>query len=221
MTAEELLELVRVELDDTEEDYLWSDATLYRYIDLAQREFAKRTECFKDFTTEAIVEVDVSANESTVAFDSRIIRIEKAYLRSEDTELSVVNANEIADEYDGTTSWKSATGTPEFLVLDGDSTYGRLVPIPTVNDTLDLFVVRYPLRAISASYTTLEVKDVRHQYQLLDWVKHLAYSVNDADVSNPELAQAHATKFLAYCQEARGEFLQKHRRPGTVKYGGY
>lgn len=220
MDATDLLGLARIELDDVEEDYLWSDTLLYRYIDLAQMEFAKQTEYFKDSFTDSVIEVDVSANESTVELSASIIRIEKAYLRSENIELSIVNENEVAQEYDGEV-WKTATGTPEFFVLDADSTYGRLVPIPTANDTIDLSVIRYPLREVSASYDTLEIKDRRHQYMLLDWVKHLAYNVNDADVNNPELSDKHKAAFLANCMQVRAEIVQRHRRPGTVRYGGY
>jgi hypothetical protein len=220
MNATDLLELARTELDDEEGDYLWSDTLLYRYIDLAQMEFAKQTECFKDSFTDSVVEVDVAANESTVELSPLIIRIEKAYLNSDNSEISVINENEIAQEYDGEV-WRTATGTPRFLVFDTDTTYGRLVPTPTANDTIYLSVIRYPLREISSSYATLEVKDRRHQYFLLDWVKHLAYSVNDADVSNPELADKHKASFLANCMQVRSEIIQKHRRPGTVRYGGY
>jgi hypothetical protein len=220
MNAADLLALARTELDDEEEDYLWSDALLYQYLDLAQLEFAKQTECFKDSFTDSVVEVDVAANESTVELNPLIIRIEKAYLKSENTEVRVINENEIAQEYEGET-WRTATGTPQFLVFDADSTYGRLIPTPTANDTIYLSVIRYPLRAVSATSTTIEIKDRRHQYMLLDWVKHLAYSVNDADVNNPELADKHKAAFLANCMQVRSETIQKHRRPGTVRYGGY
>ena len=49
-TAQDVLDLVRSQLDDTSEPYLWPDAELIEYLDRAQREFAQKTLCFPDYT---------------------------------------------------------------------------------------------------------------------------------------------------------------------------
>jgi hypothetical protein len=81
-------------------------------------------------------------------------------------------------------------------------------------------VVRYPLKNVIDG-GRLEVKDPLHQYALLDWAKHLAYSKNDADVYNPKLAEQHKNTFISNCMQFKNELSVAKRRLGTVRYGGY
>lgn len=229
MTPAELLALLRIELDDSAQDYLWSDATLYQYMDLAQREFAVRTELFRDSTTPEVCELAVSAELPELTLDQRIIRVESARLRSTGESLELSNDDDpLLWEPTTTTdygrvsqaTWLTETGTPRALVGNYDWTYARLAPIPTEDDYVDLTVVRFPLRTLCSTSTCFELKDVRHQYALADWVKHLAYSVNDADVVNPQLADRYAAVFGGKCLEFKYELVRNRRRPGNVRYGG-
>lgn len=218
--AEGLVEQLRLELDDEVEDYLWSDKELLLYIDLAQKEYAKRTEAFRDSTTAEITQVEIAADDEGnyspwITFDERVIRVEDAYLESTESELTLHNENEL-----GGGSWRTSTGVPTSLVLDYDHSKGRLVPSPDADDTILLTVVQYPLKNVTDG-GRLEVRDPLHQRGLLDFAKSLAYSKNDADVYNPKLAAEYEAKFAVNCMRFKSELDKAKRRPGTVRYGGY
>lgn len=218
--AEGLVEQLRLELDDEVEDYLWSDRELLLYVDLAQKEYAKRTEAFRDSTTPEITQVTIAADingdyDPWITFDERVIRVEDAYLESTQSELTLHNENEL-----GGGSWRASTGVPTSLVLDYDHSKGRLVPSPDADDTILLTVVRYPLKNVTDG-GRLEVRDPLHQRGLLDFAKSLAYSKNDADVHNPKLAAEYEAKFAMNCMRFKSELDKAKRRPGTVRYGGY
>jgi hypothetical protein len=226
MTASELLALLRTELDDVVEDYLWSDATLYRYLDLAIREFAVRTEVLRDSTTPAVCEYAVSEEVPELTLHSSIMRVDRAVLRSTGRILTLQNDNEpLETESDYGVrylqTWTTQTGTPTTLICNYDWTHARLAPIPETDDFVDLTVVRGPIKTLDATAGCLELKDVRHQYALLDYAKYLAYSVNDADVVNPKLAAQFLGMFNARCGEFRTELVRHRRQPGNVRYGGY
>lgn len=217
--AEGLVEQLRLELDDTVEDYLWSDQELFLYVDLSQKWYAKVTEAFRDSTTPEITQISIAADlngdyDPLVTFDERIIRVEDAYLETAAVDLDLKNENELLS------GWQTETGTPSALVLDYDHSKGRLVPVPDTDDTLLLTVVRYPLKDVLDG-GRLEVKDPLHQYALLDGAKHYAYSKNDADVYNPRLAAEYEAKFASNLMQFKSEFNRAKRRLGTVRYGGY
>ena len=64
-----------------------------------------------------------------------------------------------------------------------------------------------------------EIED-QHHMALLYWVKHLAYSVHDADTFDRRKAEDYETKFLAYCERADAEQTRARRQVGSTQYGG-
>lgn len=64
--------------------------------------------------------------------------------------------------------------------------------------------------------------EVRAEYHLdlLWWLKHLAYSKQDADTFNKEKADEAAGKFALLLREAKHEKERLGHRPGLIAYGG-
>jgi hypothetical protein len=219
--AEDLVNRLRRELDDTESGaYLWSEDELYRYIDRAQRQFARLTNSFLDGNP-SYFRVSVTAGSAVYSLNENVLNVEQAYLVDTGRPLRVRNSEELLLEAGTTFDWRVATGEPQYLVLDESANALQLVPVPDRNYELQLIVTRLPLREVTPDSIQLELTDFRHTDSLLLFAKHLAYSKHDVDTHDSELAAKYEMDFRRWCEEYRGEILRKRRRPGNVAYGGY
>lgn len=227
-TLAQLLTFFRNDMDDTETPYLWSDSEFYRYMDTAQRQFARDTKYFYDSQTSAVCDVTVTAGQETVTLDPRVFEVRRAQLDSTNRPLSVLNFNELdthvhsGDSYEQweITSWSESTGTPRHLVLNVDNNEGRLVPAPTGNTTLSLWVYRDPLTDIDDGNSTIEVADRNDQLVVLLYAMYLAYSKQDADVYDERRANAKLAEYQFGVLQANSRLDKYRTRPGTVRYGG-
>ena len=227
LDVDELLGLLRRELSDVEAPNLWSDDDLFQYLDEAQEAFARTTELFSDATTTSITQVTVTAGQAFVALSPKIHRIEgDMWLQTAKSTVREANLNELddvfcTDDYGQILrgSWRTSTGLPKYLVLDIERDKGRLVPIPTANDTLELNVIRLPLKSVVES-GGLEVTDRLHQRTLLTYAKGLSYDKNDIDTQDSKLAEQFKGEALLQMFDIRDEQRRKRRRPGVVRYGG-
>jgi hypothetical protein len=227
-TLAQLLTFFREDLDDTATPYLWSDSNFYRYLDEAQKQFARDTRYFRDSASTEMTRVPVSLLRNYVDIDERILEITRAQLTSNNRPLQILNFNELdhhtrsGDSFEQweITSWSESTGTPRHLVLDHDNNRGRLVPAPVADDTLLLWVIRDPLDDIDDADSCTEVEDRNDQLTLLHYVKYLAYSKQDADVVDPNRASNHLAEYRLKTEETRQRLNKKRHRPGTVRYGG-
>lgn len=234
MTGDELLAEFRSDNDDltpdgSDEDALWKDSDFYRYLDTAQKQFARLTECFLD--GETFDNVPVTANDPWVAISPRIVRIHSAYMNTLGRELDVKKFAEMdsfmtVDDYGSSLSfaspgqWRTRTGNPSTLVLNMTKGKGRLAPIPTAADTLTLMVSRLPLTDITDESSTLEVDEVEEQRVLLLSVRAQSYMKQDADTYDSELAKRFEAEFTAACAQIKRNYDQLRHTAGTVRYGG-
>ncbi len=216
-TAQDLITLFRSTIDDLVAPYLWSDVEVLAYIDEAQTAFARDTEIFFDSVTPGLTKVPIAPNQTYIPLDSRINRVRRAKLASQDSELSIQNFDSLDPSWD----WEKATGTPTTLVLDVSVTQGRLIPISQTADTLLLWVYRDPLISISGVKDVLEVNDpLDMRLGLLNYMKSVAYDKNDSDIHNEQLSELYITKFDKYVIKAKYKYQKQRRQPGFVRYGG-
>lgn len=176
MTPAELVTTFRSEVEDTATPQLWSDADVYRYLNLALRQLARDADYFYDTDTWASVSVvatdaqipttSIPSGETTVpvtADVTRILRIERARLASSQRDLDILTMDQASRSltqptdyfYATSHAWETSTGTPRALITDyyDDGRY-RLGPIPTVDDIVQLWVYRQPMFELSATDTT-------------------------------------------------------------------
>ncbi len=222
MTPSELLALWRRYVSDTEATYLWSDDDAYAFMDEAQKEFARLTDCFPD--TEAVT---VTANSEWVTLPSYVTKIRSAKLASDGRTLKVLTNEQMdegytTDDYGQQTisDWESLTGVPTHLITGMSVGQGRLVGVPTTNDTLNLVVYRLPTEDIEDELSDFELTDSRHQRALRFWMAAQAYGYQDSEGWDPQAAERNELKFYNYCDQVKRD-LQRLRKPaGTVRYGG-
>lgn len=216
-TAQDLVSLFRAVVDDTVAPYLWSDPEVLSYIDEAQIAFARGTEIFFDSTTPGLTSVPVAPKGPFVSIDPRIVQVRRAKLASQTHPLTLQNANKLDPSWD----WEKAVGTPYMLVLDDTRNFGRLIPIPVVADTLNLWVYRGPVRSISALTDELEITDPEDlRLGLLNYMKGAAYDKNDSDIHNEALSTASFAKFHEYILVAKYRYSRQRRSSGFIRYGG-
>lgn len=215
--AEDLVERLRLDLDDTETPFLWSDDELYRYVDRAQRQFARLTNVFRDGNP-IYAQVALVAGQAQYELNPSILSIELAYLTSTRQPMALRNEEEMLAE---NPDWRSVTGDPRYIVRIENAASVLISPTPTVADTIQLIVTRLPLGTVSVDNTNLELEDDRHVDVLMLWAKHLAYAKHDVDTYNRDLSAQYEADFRRWCEEYRQEIVRKRRRPGNVAYGGY
>jgi hypothetical protein len=106
MTPAELKNQFRIEVADPEmpgsgddSDSLWSTAEIFSFMHQAQREFARRTNCFTD-----ILLGNVFATEPFMDLDASIVQVRNVYLTTAKRELSWWRTT--------TGPWPRVTGAP-------------------------------------------------------------------------------------------------------------
>ncbi|MBS0453962.1 MAG: hypothetical protein JSS14_21890 [Proteobacteria bacterium] len=215
MTSGELLDRLRLDLDDLEEPQLWSDEELYSYIDDAQKMFCRKTDGLPDATTPAVTQLAVAPGNSYQAVHKAILKIRGVSRADDGRPVEVVNYEDLAAKcmrYDGN------TGRVRALVIGEENHKARTWPVSNETVTLNLLVFRLPLVKVEDDQE-MEVDEVHHLH-LLDWSKRMAYLKEDADTFNKTKAAEHEQRFLGYCAEVKEEERRKAHKPRTVAYGG-
>lgn len=236
MTPEEIVELFRLDVDDTDaDDPLWTELEVYTYLDEAQKRFARKTDYFSDMTTADICQVAITADDPWVTLDPRVTKIRTAQLLSTGSKVTPMTFAEMEDQpntadtygsplnFSQTYRWQKSTGIPRFIITDMERNKGRLAGIPVDSDTLIMQVYRLPLKDLKEGAARFEIDESDYQRALLPYMKHLAYSKNDVDTFEQDLAD----RWRLQAAETFGEIRRDLRRrrysahTGTTKYGGY
>ena len=230
-TVAQLLAQLRLDLDDPElpgsgddSDSLWLDAELLHYIDEAQRRFAVDTECLPDSVTYSDTITD---GDKWITKEANIIRIREGWLSTTQRPIKPVSKIDIdrgyiTDDYGTqlTGQWRTATGTPEFLITDIDAASNRLVPESNIDDTIEWSVYRLPINAVTSTSVVLEIEG-RFHYDLLVWAKVLAFKKQDAETQDMTRSRDWQREWESkVIPDASKYFMMKFRKLGTTAYGG-
>jgi len=191
MKLGKLKELLRQELDDTTQPYLWSDIELEAYLNDAEREACRRARLLVDSSTDAVCSIAVTATTATYALDSRVIAVRRAKLASMTTPLGRASVIDLDEARAG---WEDETGEVEAYIVDLNSNSITLYRIPDVDDTLNLTVVREPLNEMNDDEESPEIP-TRYHMSLRFWAKYLAYSKPDSEAFNDKLALINEAAF--------------------------
>jgi hypothetical protein len=206
MTGQEIIDQLRIMLDDVEVPYLWPDAELLRYANEAEREACRRALLIKDRTTSAdsgtkgICSLSLGSGTADYTLSPLVIQILRVKLPSDAAASSAGTAGYgsplqqyTRDEMDDIAyDWENLTGTPEAFISEAGNEL-QIIPIPTFATTAKLIVYRLPL----VDFTDATSPEIHSQYHfaMVDWALHLAYIKNDSDTLNGELSKYHAGKF--------------------------
>jgi hypothetical protein len=221
-------------------DYLWSDATLIRYINEAQRRLARRGLVIRDGTTPAVCEVTLVEDQETYDLHPSVVAVISAKLDGDVADLgrtghAMLNAYRPADglywDPGALTSLPPgkplAFSTDEETGVDGDDIAQlvklRVYPAPGpdyAGDTLRLRVVRLPIEELTTR--TLKAKpEIPEDYHLdmLDWAAYLALRIVDRDGEDRGRAADFRASFEDHVREARRSSMRKLFAPTPWGFG--
>lgn len=213
MNTTELLAVFREEVYDKEAPYLWSDELVYTYIDDAQKKFCRLTYGIEDARSFSLNVVGDGLTD-WYELDPMILKLRSAYNAATGRPVNLVAAEKMDEagiRFDG------SVGPLKALVMGLEKNMVRAYPIPNAPVTVNLLTFRLPYTVGKGD--TLEV-DEHHHLNLLMWVKHRAYSVQDGEARDDKKAMQQRGEFEAYCAQARDEQSRQRRPVSTVSYGG-
>lgn len=225
MNPEKLLELFRLELNDTVEPYFWSDTEFYTYLNEAHDVFIRLIGGIADSSSPLTV-IKYKAGDMEVKYDERILRIKSAR-DANNNRITIQNYESFVEGYpnDDYSNMVNAdindglTGTIRYLLTDVEDDKMRLYPIPDANGTLYLRVYRTAINEIENSRSEFEIP-TRHHLHLLSWVKYRAMNKQDAETFELGNAEDFKREFIEYVTIAAREKSSREDRKRVVRYGG-
>jgi hypothetical protein len=220
---------------------LWSDATLVRYINEAQKRFAKRAFIIWDSKTAEVCQVTLREGVTQYDLHPAILSVVSAKLDGSDYDLIRIGHMRLGDlstpgndvTFDPALLSSSTTGTPQAFTTDetlSDDDDGaisvvsmRVYPAPRAEDEgtiVRLRVVRMPLDDLTTNNTGASPEiPSDHHIEMLDWAAYLALRIVDQDAGNPKRAADFAASFEQHVQDARKLVLRKLGTPPRWGFG--
>lgn len=220
MTFRELMAHLRCSvLRDTASPTLWADAELRAFLNEAQDNFARRTFCLIDDSSD-FTSIDVAAGQAQYPLDKRVLFINWLGLAE-------------YDEADALTRWEQLqNGTrhrvPRTHYIDRPALYTAqtatrtltLYPVPDAAYTLEMQVARLPLAPLESPDDECEIPE-DYSLALCDYAAWRALKNN-----SPEGAQmVPATEFRAaydlVVRDAKRDLASLHRGAGAQARGNW
>lgn len=211
-------------------DYLWSEETLVRYINEAERRLARRALILRDSKPSTITTVTLVAGQDQYPLHLSVLGVVSARLEGARTDLARVG-HSLLDDYrtpesplwDASSIATTPTGAPvafttdETLGATSDDTLSRVTlrvyPIPAAaqaGETIQLRVVRLPKNPLTMD-DLQAVPEVPEDYHLpmLSWAAYLALRIRDRDAGSMSSAKEFEAMFERTVLEARQELMRK------------
>jgi hypothetical protein len=220
MTSAELVAALRVRLDDEVEPYLVPTETVLEQASLTQTEFARLTLVLYDVADAAVTASDPWLTLPDNFFVLKTVVLNGLQLRpvslSElDFGYYTFNNTENSDRF---ANWRSASGTPKFVVTDTYPNKVRLVPYPTANATASVEGYVVPPALVLADAGPPEVTAVDPQIPELYHELLIAgtllriYTLFDSDTFNATKAGLYQTQWYQGLAEAQNNLRTGLRR---------
>jgi len=215
VTSGDLLDLFRTEMADTKTPYLWSDDFVFGAIDEAQTWFARLTDGIADSSTSAVIDFAILTGADSYPLHPAVKKIRAARFALTGKPVAIINEEDMPTKG---MYFNSVPGNVQALVTGMDENAVRVWPLPITDVAVKLSVFRLPLVRITDDQA-LEIGQQHHRSLLL-WVKHLAYSVHDAEQFDRTKAADFESEFRSYCAGVATEQARLRHKPRTVAYGG-
>jgi hypothetical protein len=226
-------------LNDRAQPYNWSDTTLVRYINEAQRRFATKGLVIRDATTAEVVQVTLEEGVTQYTLHPSILSVITARHEDRLSDLSRVGHSMFGDYTNANTfywdpqmtEWPAGTPlaytTDEQLAEDDEGSNSalslRVFPEPSADaaDTIiHLRVIRRPLDPlVTTNLSAVPEIPADHHIEMLDWAAYLALRMVDDDAGNPKRAAEFAAAFEAHVMNARKMVLRKLFVPQAWGFG--
>lgn len=220
-------------------DELWTTPTLVRYINEAQRRFAKRSFCIRDNSTAEVVNVTLVEGVNEYTLHPSILYVVSARINGNDNDLVRIGHSMIGEFRNPYTmqytpelearppAMPQAYMTDETLGEDDEGTIAavsmKVWPTPRAEDAgtiIKLRVIRMPLDdLVVGNMGAIPEVPRDHHFEMLDWAAHLALRIEDQDAGNKKSSADYAVTFEAHVREARNLILRKLFAPATWGFG--
>ena len=212
-TVQQLISRFRLDMDDLEETYLWTDTEIRDYLDQAQIEFTENVDVI--FGTE---EMDFSANDEWVPVPDYVTRVRGGSIPGHRPDLYLYNYEEWKRNYIG--DWRSnQNAVPNTMITDIEPNQIRVYPIPSTSGTINVDVYRNPKSRVSDG-AELEVTNNQQQLAILLMARSIAYRKHDSEAYDVKQADTLENKFYDLTTEFKKRVARKRRRTVAVMYGG-
>jgi hypothetical protein len=221
-------------------DRLWSDETLVRYIDEAQKRFARIGLVLRDATTPEVTTVTLVADQASYTLHDSVLAVMSVRFDADERDLTRVGHTDLGGDAAPSRSWYDPFGatmlppgrplvysTDEQLAEDSEmyrsAIHLRLYPTPTADyagETLRLRVVRLPLDTLTTSRLGArpELPEVHHM-EMLDYAAYLALRIVDTEIGNPGRAHEFRQMFDNNVMAARRSAMRKMFVPTGWGFG--
>jgi len=222
-------------------DHFWQDTNLIRYIDDAQKRFARLSLCIHDSTTPAVTQVTLVGDGATDTYtlDPSVLHVISARHQDDSKDLvrmnhnaSVGANNTFTESYDF--SLYPVSGKPSMFTTDegfdpntdhaiqmrffgmpldqsGDTETGKIVYLRTI---------RKPLLTLDLSQLTTDF-EIPSEYHLdmLEWAAYRALRNVDIDGEDRTKAEAHKKRFEEAIIECKRDIKRKKWQPIQWGFG--
>lgn len=212
MTPKELAQHFRDEVHDTKKPYLWSDAELLRYMNLAYSEWVRLIGGLRDSRSDLCI-VDIPAATAEVDVDRRILRLINVR-DAQGKELRVFSPT----DQEAINSPRRPGNIRAVVFGETESTLRTIDVSPTAT-TLSLVVRRLPLENITMASACFEIRTEQVEY-LTYGMKYRAYMKDDPDTYDKQRSDRAKAQFESEARRCKAESESANHVPRPVAYGG-
>ncbi len=218
-------------------DSMWSDETLLRYINDAERRFARQTMILRDSTTPEVTRIKLKSGVSTYPTHKSVMSVLSARYDTKPYDImrtghAIVGQASPPEflSFDPSNPNTQVPGAPLAYLTDETVVFARqsavtvtVYPTPGAEEDgkiLHLRVVRLPMTGYSLECLERE-SEIPEDYQLdvLEWAAYRAQRGFDADSGAPTSAEEHKKAFDESVLRAVQELKRKMFSNTGLKYG--
>ena len=190
MLATEILAQFRELTDDLASPYLFSDASVLRYMNNAENEAARRARLLVDSSTAEVTKYSIGIGKSWLTLDPRVVFVKRFMITGQTLPIGRAHRDDMDILVPG---WEDDTGTILAYVPNMETGKLRLYRTTDKAYVAKLTVVRTPLNPITIS-TEPEINP-RYHDKLVHWMLYEAYMKNDSESFNGKKAVDHLALF--------------------------
>jgi len=188
------------------DQFLWPDKALFRYLTEAERQACNRTDFLYDDSTSTIVELTVVEGQRDYKISDKITFIEE--VRFNEQLISHISVEERDRYY---SNWQSASGLGsneiKYWIRRRKLFLSRTPDAVDAGSKIYLRVYRLPLDSITSTSDEFEIPEEYHK-DLLMWALYEAYMKSDADGYD----KGKSEEYLARFNQAFGQYVPSEVR---------
>lgn len=229
MEISEVIEEFRSQVADQAVPFLFSDTEILRWLVDAQDMFVRGIGGIADGSTTNLIDVSVIADEPFSSFSPYILRIRSGRLLTAQKPVEFIHEADLELKRQCDYGFQrpsllddTDTGVVSYGILGITDKQIRWYKVPETDDICRLHIFRLPFPRIVDEDDEKNCLEIDEQYHLdlILWMKHKAYSKEDAETYDKTLAENNKRLFDEAVEVANKELGRQRFKPKQVRYGG-